>query len=94
MYGMQRALFSNEAGQGSSPVAHSAAKTDETIREGIVAGLEPFIDTIVVCTTSALVILVTGIWNRPAELTVDKIELTQITATTWAVDTNYYKISV
>ena len=42
MYGMQRALFSNEAGQGSSAIAHSAAKTDEPIREGVVAGLEPF----------------------------------------------------
>jgi AGCS family alanine or glycine:cation symporter len=63
MYGMQRALFSNEAGQGSSAIAHSAAKTDEPIREGVVAGLEPFIDTIVVCTMSALVILVTGIWK-------------------------------
>jgi AGCS family alanine or glycine:cation symporter len=94
MYGMQRALFSNEAGQGSSPVAHSAAKTDEPIREGIVAGLEPFIDTIVVCTMSALVILVTGIWNRPAELTVDQIEFTQLTENTWAVDTNDPKISV
>ena len=94
MYGMQRALFSNEAGQGSSPVAHSAAKTDEPIREGIVAGLEPFIDTIVVCTMSALVILVTGIWNRPAELTVDQTEFTQLTEDTWAVGTNDPKISV
>ena len=93
MYGMQRALFSNEAGQGSSPVAHSAAKTDEPIREGIVAGLEPFIDTIVVCTMSALVILVTGIWNRPAELTVEQTEFTQLTEDTWAVDTNDPKIS-
>jgi AGCS family alanine or glycine:cation symporter len=93
MYGMQRALFSNEAGQGSSPVAHSAAKTDEPIREGIVAGLEPFIDTIVVCTMSALVILVTGIWNRPAELTVEQIEFTQLTENTWATDTNDPKIS-
>jgi alanine or glycine:cation symporter, AGCS family len=64
MYGMKRALFSNEAGQGSSPIAHSAAKTKEPVREGIVAGLEPFIDTIVVCTFTALVILATGVWNR------------------------------
>jgi alanine or glycine:cation symporter, AGCS family len=64
MYGMKRALFSNEAGQGSSPIAHSAAKTREPVREGIVAGLEPFIDTIVVCTFTALVILATGVWNR------------------------------
>jgi AGCS family alanine or glycine:cation symporter len=62
--GMQRALFSNEAGQGSAPIAHSAAKTDEPVREGVVAGLEPFIDTIVVCTITALVILLSGAWNR------------------------------
>ena len=64
LFGMKRAVFSNEAGQGSSPIAHSAAKTDEPVREGIVAGLEPFIDTIVVCTLTALIILATGIWNR------------------------------
>lgn len=64
LYGMKRALFSNEAGQGSSPIAHSAAKTREPAREGVVAGLEPFIDTIVVCTFTALVILSTGVWNR------------------------------
>lgn len=66
LIGMKRALFSNEAGQGSSPIAHSAAKTDEPVREGIVAGLEPFIDTIVVCTFTALIILSTGVWNRDA----------------------------
>jgi AGCS family alanine or glycine:cation symporter len=67
-FGMKRAIFSNEAGQGSSPIAHSAAKTDEPAREGIVAGLEPFIDTIVVCTFTALIILTTGIWNRGPDL--------------------------
>ncbi|MCG8375827.1 MAG: alanine:cation symporter family protein, partial [Chlorobiales bacterium] len=67
LFGMKRALFSNEAGQGTSPIAHSAAKTDEPVREGVVAGLEPFIDTLVVCTLTALVILSTGVWNRPAE---------------------------
>jgi AGCS family alanine or glycine:cation symporter len=64
--GLRRALFSNEAGQGSSPIAHSAAKTDEPVREGVVAGLEPFIDTCVVCTLTALVILSTSTWNREA----------------------------
>lgn len=68
LIGMKRALFSNEAGQGSAPIAHSAVKTKEPVREGIVAGLEPFIDTLVVCTFTALVILSTGIWNRPAEV--------------------------
>ncbi|NNF05893.1 MAG: alanine:cation symporter family protein [Candidatus Eisenbacteria bacterium] len=69
MWGIKRALFSSEAGQGSSPIAHSAAKTDEPVREGVVAGLEPFIDTIVVCTITALVILSTGAYNRNAETT-------------------------
>ena len=67
MWGVKRALFSSEAGQGSSPIAHSAAKTDEPVREGIVAGLEPFIDTIVVCTLTALVILSSGAYNRGSE---------------------------
>ncbi len=66
LFGMKRALFSNEAGQGSSPIAHSAAKTKEPVREGVVAGLEPFIDTLVVCTLTAMVILTTGIWKRDA----------------------------
>lgn len=67
MWGIKRALFSSEAGQGSAPIAHSAAKTDEPVREGIVAGLEPFIDTLVVCTLTALVILSSGAYNRDAE---------------------------
>jgi AGCS family alanine or glycine:cation symporter len=64
--GLKRALFSNEAGQGSAPIAHAAARTDYPAREGVVGGLEPFIDTLVICTLTALVILVTGTWNRPA----------------------------
>lgn len=66
--GMQRALFSNEAGQGSAPIAHSAAKTDEPVREGIVAGMGPFIDTLCICTLTALVILLSGAWNRAPTL--------------------------
>jgi len=69
--GMQRSLFSSEAGQGSSPIAHSAAKTDEPVREGVVAGLEPFVDTLVVCTITALVILSAGSWNRGTDLAFD-----------------------
>ena len=68
LFGMKRALFSSEAGQGTSPIAHSAAKTDEPVREGVVAGLEPFIDTLVVCTFTALVILTTGVWNRGPDM--------------------------
>ncbi len=85
IFGMQRALFSNEAGQGSSAIAHSAAKTDEPIREGVVAGLEPFIDTIVVCTMSALVILVTGIWNRPAEVQLTELSINP-SEQSWSID--------
>ncbi|MFQ6007660.1 MAG: alanine/glycine:cation symporter family protein [Candidatus Zixiibacteriota bacterium] len=66
--GMQRALFSNEAGQGSAPIAHSAAKTDEPVREGVVAGLGPFIDTLCVCTITAIVIMLTGVWKAEAHL--------------------------
>jgi AGCS family alanine or glycine:cation symporter len=67
LWGMKRALFSSEAGQGSSPIAHAAAKTHEPVREGVVAGLEPFIDTIVVSTLTSLVILTSGAWNRDGE---------------------------
>ena len=63
MWGVKRGLFSNEAGQGSAPIAHAAAKTDEPVSEGVVALLEPFIDTIVICTMTALVIIITGVWN-------------------------------
>jgi AGCS family alanine or glycine:cation symporter len=58
--GFRRAAFSNEAGVGSASIAHSAAATDEPVREGIVALLEPFIDTIVVCTMTGLVVVITG----------------------------------
>jgi len=71
LWGMKRALFSSEVGLGSSPVAHAATKTNEPVREGVVAGLEPFIDTLVVCTITALVILLSGLWNRPADLQLD-----------------------
>ncbi|MFQ5583254.1 MAG: alanine:cation symporter family protein, partial [Calditrichia bacterium] len=55
--------FSNEAGIGTEAMAHGAAKTEEPIREGLVAMMGPFIDTIVVCTTTALMILLTGVWK-------------------------------
>lgn len=60
MWGVRRGLFSNEAGQGSAPIAHAAAKTDEPVSEGVVALLEPFIDTIVICSMTGLVILMTN----------------------------------
>ena len=83
LFGLKRAAFSNEAGQGSSPIAHSAAKPDEPVREGIVAGLEPFIDTIVVCTFTALIILSTGIWNRAPDVTLDNLPTAQQTVDGW-----------
>ena len=61
--GVRRACFSNEAGVGSSPIVHSAATTKEPVREGLVASLEPFVDTIVICTMTALVILISGAWT-------------------------------
>lgn len=64
--GFRRAAFSNEAGVGSAAIAHSAAKTRYPVREGIVALLEPFIDTVVICTMTALVIVITGAYNNPA----------------------------
>jgi len=78
--GFQRAAFSNEAGAGSAAIAHSAAKTRYPIREGTVALLEPFIDTVVICTMTALVISITGAYNNPAYA--DVIETAQGAALT------------
>jgi AGCS family alanine or glycine:cation symporter len=62
-WGLRRGLFSNEAGQGSAAMAHSTAKVEEPVREGLVAMLGPFIDTLVICTMTALVIITTGVWD-------------------------------
>lgn len=62
-WGAKRGLFSNEAGQGSAPIAHAAARTTESVREGIVAQIGPFVDTLVVCTITGLVIILTGAWT-------------------------------
>jgi AGCS family alanine or glycine:cation symporter len=67
--GFQRAAFSNEAGVGSASIAHSASKTNEPVSEGIVALLEPFIDTVVVCTMTALVLIFTGFADGASGLT-------------------------
>ncbi|MCZ6560075.1 MAG: alanine:cation symporter family protein, partial [Gammaproteobacteria bacterium] len=61
--GFKRAAFSNEAGIGSAAIAHSAVRTNRPVTEGFVALYEPFIDTVVVCTITALVIIITGTWN-------------------------------
>ncbi|SCZ57538.1 alanine/glycine:cation symporter family protein [Thiohalomonas denitrificans] len=66
-WGVARGLFSNEAGLGSSPMAHAAARTNEPAREGLVAMMEPFIDTLVICTMTGLVIIVTGAWQTDNE---------------------------
>jgi AGCS family alanine or glycine:cation symporter len=65
--GVNRGLFSNEAGQGSAPIAHAAARAHEPVSEGLVALLEPFIDTIVICTLTGLVILSSGVWKEKYE---------------------------
>jgi AGCS family alanine or glycine:cation symporter len=63
VHGTKRAAFSNEAGIGTATLAHGAAKTKEPVREGLIAMMEPFIDTLLVCTMTALAILVTGVWQ-------------------------------
>ncbi len=62
--GVNRGLFSNEAGQGSAPIAHASARTDEPVSEGMVSILEPFIDTLLICTLTGLVILSSGVWTQ------------------------------
>ncbi len=77
LWGVRRGLFSNEAGQGSAPIAHSAARTEEPVSEGAVALLEPFIDTIIICTITALVIITTGVWYKttPTEIILNSGDL-------------------
>ncbi len=65
--GVNRGLYSNEAGQGSAPIAHASSKTEDPIEEGMVSILEPFIDTIVICTITGLVILSSGVWTEKFE---------------------------
>jgi AGCS family alanine or glycine:cation symporter len=77
--GARRAAFSNEAGIGTAPMVHGASKNNEPIREGLIAMLGPFVDTIVVCTLTALVILLTGVWenteNDGVRLTLEAFEV-------------------
>lgn len=67
LMGVRRGLFSNEAGQGSAPIAHAAAKTEWPAREGLVASLEPLVDTLIICTLTALMIILTGAWELDKE---------------------------
>ncbi|AYA64233.1 amino acid carrier protein [Alteromonas sp. RKMC-009] len=73
--GVNRGLFSNEAGQGSAPIAHAAAKTSEPASEGMVSLLEPFIDTILICTVTGLVILSSGVWKEKHENVFDRADM-------------------
>jgi len=66
-WGVRRAAFSNEAGLGSAPIAHAAAKTKEPVREGLVAMMGPLVDTLIICTMTALVIIITGEWTGSAD---------------------------
>ena len=63
-YGVARGLYSNEAGQGSAPIAHATSRTKHSVEEGFVSILEPFIDTIIICTLTGLVILSSGVWTE------------------------------
>jgi len=88
-WGIRRGLFSNEAGQGSAPIAHAAAKTEYPAREGLVASLEPLIDTLIICTMTALVIIVTGAWQTDIQgvgMTIEgmKLGLGNLGMQTWA----------
>jgi AGCS family alanine or glycine:cation symporter len=73
--GVNRGLFSNEAGQGSAPIAHAAAKSDEPVSEGMVSILEPFIDTIIICTLTGLVILSSGVWKEKHQNVFDRTDM-------------------
>ncbi len=80
VWGIRRGLFSNEAGQGSAPIAMAAAKTKEPVQVGVVALLGPFVDTIVICTMTGLVIITTGAWesHHPANLNLNHPEVTYV----------------
>ena len=73
--GVNRGLYSNEAGQGSAPIAHASAKTNEPVSEGLVAILEPFIDTIIICTITGLVLLSSGVWSEKHQNTFAQADL-------------------
>jgi len=79
--GVNRGLFSNEAGQGSAPIAHSAARAQEPVSEGMVAILEPFIDTIIICTLTGLVLLSSGVWNEKIDNKFEQADLQIIAGT-------------
>lgn len=71
LWGVRRGIYSNESGQGSAPIAHAAAKTEEPVREGTVAMLGPFIDTLLICTLTGLTIMTSGAWKTPYPTDID-----------------------
>lgn len=87
--GVNRGLFSNEAGQGSAPIAHSAAKAQEPVSEGMVAILEPFIDTIIICTLTGLVLLSSGVWNEKIQNRFEQADLVILDGTYEESDDNH-----
>lgn len=82
LWGIKRGLFSNESGQGSAPIAHAAAKTKEPVREGVVAMVGPFIDTLVICTMTGFIIILAGVWDQRKDDTIpfDLGEVTVLSA--------------
>ena len=78
VWGIKRGLFSNEAGQGSAPIAHAAAKTKEPVREGIIGMLGPFLDTLTICTMTGLVIITTGVWHSQYDNRVSGANLAEV----------------
>lgn len=86
--GVGRGLFSNEAGQGSAPIAHASAKGHEPVSEGMVAILEPFIDTIVICTVTGLVLLSSGVWNQKHMNDFQQTDMEIISGITYTDDTD------
>ena len=83
--GVNRGLFSNEAGQGSAAIAHASARADEPVSEGLVSILEPFLDTLVICTLTGLVILASGVWTEKFETDFQRFD-TEFVAGTWSED--------
>ena len=86
--GVNRGLYSNEAGQGSAPIAHASSKTEDPIEEGMVSILEPFIDTIIVCTITGLVILSSGVWTEKFENKFEASAMTYLSGTFSETDQN------
>lgn len=81
-WGVKRGLFSNEAGLGSAPIAHAAAKTKESVREGVVAMMGPFVDTLVICTLTGLVLVSTGVWHEKFDDVLEGQYLSELTVYT------------